>query len=583
MNTIKNNKTLLFVTDNQEDRKSYHQMLAVEKSQLSPEYSFHVLEACSCSEAVSQLENNNIDCILVNDNLPEMTGVEFSKQLYKQSEYKVPPIIIVTTKQSATVVAEAMRAGISDFLIKDETTPHMLYSTVKHCIDEVCLKNKIGETRAEVKDLTYHDRLTGLPNRFFFNKIIENEIARASRAKQTVSLLMIDVDDFKHINDTLGHPAGDEVIAQFALRIENIIRCSDIVARIDGDGFAVIAPEQNDPLNSGRVAEKIHDAIKEVFTIQNGQEEVYLTCSIGISNYPAIADNTVDLLRSADAAMHESKERGKNIISYFRKDINEQYINYIQTVKNLKKAIGNNELFLNYQPKYNVATQKMTGAEALLRWNQGNEKLISPAEFIPIAERSRLMPQIGSWVFEEAIKQAATWQKEYPNTKDFSLAINLSPYQLTGNSDEFLNLLKKLLKEYKVPAKMIEIEITETALMQKITNIQSFIKELSKLGVKIAIDDFGTGFSSLERLKTLDVNTLKIDQSFIQGIETNDKDAVIARAAINLGQNLGLRIIAEGVETSGQLKFLKDNHCDELQGFMLARPMAASELEKLLV
>jgi diguanylate cyclase (GGDEF)-like protein len=580
--SVKNAKTLLFVSDNKDDCKNYQQMLNTAKSNLAlNNFNFKVLEATSCDEVINILQDNVVDCMLLNYELADSDAISFTLKLQAQNDYSVPPILIVAPQKDVKKLANAVRIGVSDFLVKDETSPYALFNSVKNCINMVHLKKEIGQKQAELNDLTYHDRLSGLPNRFFFESILNNEIARAKRGEQTASLLMIDIDDFKHVNDTLGHHAGDEVIIQLAKRIENAIRRSDIIARIDGDGFAVILPELTHPLNASRVAEKISNAVMAPFKIKNGTEEVFLTCSIGISNFPSVAQNASDLLRSAGSALHESKENGKNTISYFRKDINDQYINYIKTVKNLKMALSKKELYLHYQPKYDVNSQKITGAEALLRWQHGRTN-IPPDQFIHIAERSRLMPQIGSWVFEEGIKQAAQWRKGHKDMENFTLSINLSPYQLGHDSKEFLAILAGLLQKYEVPAGMIEIEITETALMQKITNIQKFIKKLAKLGVKVAIDDFGTGFSSLERLKNLDVTTLKIDKSFIQGIERHEKDAVIARAAINLGQNLGLRVVAEGVETALQLAFLKENHCNELQGFMLARPMKASELSKML-
>ncbi len=583
MSEINNiNKTILFVAHDRTDRELYHHMLSTADSELCSHFNFHFIEASSASEAIQALEKNPVDCILLNYDLPDMSVIDFSKHVMSHYKHNVPPIIVVTSKSGIKAAAYALHEGITDFLIKDETTPYILCNTVRHCLEEESLKTEIGEQKAQLKEITFHDRLTGLPNRYYFMDILKREMARVERLNQTLGLLVIDIDDFKHINDTLGHPIGDELIKFVAERIKQVIRRSDMLARIDGNTFTVIAPQTIDPMNASRVAEKIMYAMNELFKLKDGIEEIYLTCSIGISNFPLTADSAEDLFRSADAALHESKEKGKNTISYFRKDINDQYVRYVNTVNSLKRAISKKEMYLHYQPKYDVATGELTGAEALLRWERDNHIKISPADFIPVAERSRLMPQIGEWIFDEAIKQASLWRRHHPNLKNFILSINLSPFQLRTSGHDFLSLLTDLLKKYDVPAEMIEIEITETAIMQKITDVQSFVKSLTSLGVKVAIDDFGTGFSSLERLKTLDVNTIKIDKSFIQGIDLNAKDAVIARAAINLAQNLGLRVIAEGVETASQLQFLKDNHCDELQGFIKSGALPPGKIDTLI-
>jgi diguanylate cyclase (GGDEF)-like protein len=423
-------------------------------------------------------------------------------------------------------------------------------------------------------DLARRDPLTGLANRLALEVVLEQAIAESDRKGEVTAVLLIDLDRFKNINDSLGHQVGDRLLVEAGCRLQECVRGFDTVARLGGDEFVVVL-RQLQPLEANAVASRIVDALSAHYTIDG--RELHSAPSIGISLCPQDAAEVSKLLRFADSAMYESKARGGGQFQYFAPAMNATATQRLEVENRLRHAIEQDEFRIAYQAKVDM-TGALTGFEALIRWQAKEGGLQSPAVFIPIAEESDLINQIGDWVLAEVCRQLHDWRSA--GMDPVPVAINLSPRQLRQ-----ANLIEKIantLGRWSLPTSLIEFEITEGAAMENPESSKQLLGELSGLGIKLSIDDFGTGFSSLSRLSALPVSTLKIDRSFVRNIETDAGDRSIAISTIALAHGLGMRVVAEGVETLAQWHFLRDNGCDELQGFLFSRPAPAESASTLL-
>ena len=422
----------------------------------------------------------------------------------------------------------------------------------------------------------YHDALTGLPNRLLFLDRLDQYIHKAHRNKTKIAVLFIDMDRFKEINDSLGHSFGDKAIQEVAYRIEKQIRETDTLARFGGDEFILICNDIDDPLLIVNIVKKVMQCMDEPIMIEG--HSFYVTLSIGISVYPDDADTANDLLKNADAAMYKAKNDGRNTYSFYTEDMTEKAYSRIKLESNLRKAIEDEDFTLHFQPQFNAITNMITGMEALIRWKYKKRRFIPPNSFIPIAEDTGLIIPLGLWVLKKSMQQIVQWYAD--GFTPGNLAINFSMLQL--QKSDFVFRLEKMLDETKCKPQWIEIEITESQVMKDPEQTILTLKKISQLGITIAIDDFGTGYSSLSYLKRLPLHRLKIDRSFIADIPEDDEDMSISKAIIALALSLKLDVIAEGVETEEQKKFLVDNGCHHIQGYLYAKPMPADEIEKLL-
>jgi len=435
----------------------------------------------------------------------------------------------------------------------------------------------ITERRAAeeaIRKLTYHDPLTTLPNRRLFLDRLEQDIKKAERCQQRVAVLFVDLDNFKDVNDTLGHEMGDLVLQQTAARLSDCIRGSDTVARFGGDEFTICLTELDSADKVDVVAQKILKEMGKPFNIQN--EQIFLSVSIGVTLYP---DDTLcipDLLKQADQAMFSAKDDGRNCVHYFKPLMQEKAILKQETIKDLRIAIANNQFCLHYQPIIDMATGKTHKAEALIRWSHPSRGLVSPAEFIPIAEDTGMIVDIGNWVFQQAVQQVKQWQEELDN--DIQISINKSPKQFqserNGHSDWF-----KYLKEVELPSNLIVVEITEGLLMDNNSSNTEQLLTFRDAGIQVALDDFGTGYSSLSYLRKFDIDYIKIDQSFVANLEDSLDDQALCEAIIVMAHKLGIKVIAEGIETEQQRQLLLEAGCDFGQGYLFARPMPADEFK----
>jgi diguanylate cyclase (GGDEF)-like protein/PAS domain S-box-containing protein len=432
-------------------------------------------------------------------------------------------------------------------------------------------ERKASEDR--IRYLAQHDELTGLPNRTSFHQAVSHAIEQARRHERSLAVLFIDLDRFKNINDTLGHDAGDAVLRDVAQRLRACLRGADLVARQGGDEFVVLMEDYHTTADVTGVARKILEAFSQPFHLR-GQEFV-LSASIGIGTFPFDGRDMQALLKAADIAMYRAKEAGRNNFQFYSPQMNVHSFERLALEAALRRALERDELRLHYQPKLDLATRRPIGAEALVRWQHSDLGLVPPLEFIPIAEETGLIAEIGGWVLAEACRQARAWMDAGRGA--LHVAVNLSGRQFARES--LLEDVVFALEHSHLPPQLLELEITESAVMQNPEHASSILSALDRLGVSIAIDDFGTGYSSLAYLKRFPVSTLKIDRSFVKDLPEDPEDAAITRAVIALARSLRLRVVAEGVETRAQLEYLAAHGCDQVQGFFTGKPMENGEFE----
>ncbi len=424
--------------------------------------------------------------------------------------------------------------------------------------------------------LAHHDFLTRLPNRLLLEDRLLQALMQAKRHTKILALLFIDLDFFKYINDSLGHFVGDKLLKSVSARLISCVRNADTVSRLGGDEFVILLSEVEGALDVSHIAEKILSSLAQAHHID--KNELHITPSIGISIFPEDGNDVETLLKNADTAMYNAKEKGRNRYEFFKSEMNISSVKRMQVEVRLRRAIQNKEFFLHYQPMYDLATGKINGLEALIRWEDPKRGLIYPKDFIPIAEECGLIVPLGQWVLGEVCRQIRIWMDS--DVTVVPVAVNISALEFRHKG--FLEAVKQTLKSTGVAAQFIELELTESLLMHDIESSIQLLQSLKKLGIKLAIDDFGTGFSSLSYLKKFPIDTLKIDQSFVHDIITDADDATIVSAVIGMGKNLNQTVIAEGVETLAQLEFLQTHHCDVGQGFWFSKPVSADSIDLLL-
>lgn len=434
-------------------------------------------------------------------------------------------------------------------------------------------RRKLAEER--IQYLAHHDTLTDLPNRALLRDRLQVSLAQAQRWHSVVAALFIDLDRFKVVNDTLGHAAGDLVLQHMAARLRLCTREGDTVARLGGDEFMIILPNLSNPQGAATVAQKVLHTLSQPVTI--GGQDVFISASMGVSLYPADAKNADELIRNADTAMYSAKRVGRNNYQFFTGDLNVQMRERLAIEHGLRMAEQRNELRLLYQPKIELGQRTITGLEALVRWHHPSMGLISPSRFIPIAEETGLIVPIGEWVLRTACQQIQDWREEGFNLR---VAVNLSARQFRQRN--LAQTINRILAETGVPPEYLEIEITESDVMENAENAIATLDELKGRGINISIDDFGTGYSSLSYLKRFPLDILKIDRSFVRDIPGDSDDAAIVEAIIALARSLDIKVVAEGVETEGQVDFLNRSGCDFAQGYLFSPPVTPEEIRKLL-
>jgi len=439
------------------------------------------------------------------------------------------------------------------------------------------MEESLRNSEALMTQLAEHDYLTGLPNRMLLNDRIGRTIELARRNKEKAAVLFLDMDGFKHINDSLGHPTGDMLLQAIGKRLVECVRASDTVSRQGGDEFIVLLPEVEHPADTVVAAKRMLEAVATVHSID--QHDLQITCCIGVSVYPDDGLDAETLIKNADIALYQAKEIGQSSYQFFQPAMTVRAVERQFIEENLHRALARREFALHYQPVVNLRTHAITGAEALIRWNHPKRGLISPGEFIPVAEDSGLILPIGSWVLEESCRQVRAWMDA--GLPELTMAVNVSGLQF--QSGNFAKDLFATLLDFGLDPRFLVLEVTESLLMKRPDFTASILETLREKGVQVAIDDFGTGYSSLSYLTKLPLDTLKIDQSFVRQITKMPNETSVVTAIVGMGKSLKLRVIAEGVETVEELRFLRDLGCDEAQGYLFSRPLTSDKFEALVV
>lgn len=542
-----------------------------------------------CSSDSIIITDNKKQIIAVNPAFENVTGLSAKNVVGKTPELLAKFHLIPKTLHKFMLQQDVKNGQWSGEIIdkKIDGTNYTVYQTIFEMKDPVSHQTThyvsitkditdITQKQKEIEHLAYYDKLTGLINRSSFLNSLDKLIAQKSRKEEKFALIYIDLDNFKEINDTIGHEIGDRVLKYFSQRVQNCLRKEDIVARIGGDEFAIIIPDIETPEDALNVARKIIDNFKDPFKI--GNKELSIGVSMGITIFPDDGIENKNLIAAADLAMNKAKEDGKNCFAFFETEMQKKVLKKFQIRKELEYAIYHDELFLHYQPKFDTQSEKINGFEALIRWKHPKRGVIPPYEFISIAENSALIVPMTEWIFKEVSKAYDRFKKNgYSN---ISIAINISAKHF--QTKKLIELIKDTIQTSSLGYKNIELEVTESAVMENIKIAKEQLDTLHDLGIKVALDDYGTGHSSLAYLKHLPIDTLKIDKIFIDGIINNHKDRAIVNSTVKMAKSLGMKTVAEGVEDEMQANYIKEIGCSYIQGYFYSPPVDEESAMELL-
>lgn len=514
--------------------------------------------------------------------MPELDGYGTLVALRQEPKTSMIPFIFLTAMTEKADMRQAMQLGADDYLTKPFTSAELLgaiasrlqkYNSVReHYYDEI---KAVGE---RFEYLSHHDDLTQLPNRILFHESLSQAVLHAKINNKSLALLFLDMDNFNIINNTLGNDIGDQLFKAIAERLKRYAAPCDMVARIQGDEFALIISDVKDPISIKMETQKILDLLSRPYNLYG--HEVFITSSIGITIFPDDHQDVEGLIKNAELAMYYAKNHGRNSYKLYSSDLNVQSSEYMALANSLHRAIDRNELRVFYQPLVDLQSGQIVGAEALARWQHPDLGIIMPSKFIPVTEQTGLILRLSEVILYSVCDQMRSWRDSGINYG--FVAVNLSGQHFRPDNN-LIELVSKVLQETGIDPEHLELELTESIIMQNAEFTIQVLSHLQAIGVKIAIDDFGTGYSSLSYLKHFPVNTLKIDRCFIQDITTDRHDATISLAIIDLAHSLSLQVIAEGVETAEQIQFLKENNCDQVQGYFFSPPLPAPEFEKMLI
>lgn len=546
---------------------------------------YTVYQAASGVQALAMSLELAPDLVLLDVLMPGMSGYEVCTALRQRPNGNDCVIVMATGLDDAESIERSYEAGATDFIAKPLNLG-LLRHRARYLL-RARRDRKLAEER--IARMAFYDELTGLPNRAFFTRHLAYVIEHAKRRQSVGAVLSLDLDGFKTVNDTFGHQMGDELLRLTAARLESCLRQGDCItrprgdassentiARFGGDEFVIVLSDLGSMEDAAQVAHRIVRVLSEPFEF-NGQD-FRIGCSIGIAPYPSGQDTPEILLRNADAAMYHAKRSGGGNCQFYCDEMSRKARAALELESGLRHALERNEFELHYQPKVETTSGRVLGVEALIRWRSPTRGLISPLDFIPLAERTGLIVPIGDWVLRHACFQAQSWSEQ--GLPELSVAVNVSARQFRDG--ELPNLVRKALSDSGLQARRLELEITEDTLMDDARQSATVLSELRKIGVRIAIDDFGTGYSSLSYLRNFAVDTIKVDRSFVRDVVGNQDSAAITAAILAMTQSLRLEAVAEGVETTEQVEFLLQHGCPILQGFLFSRPLPACDFRKWL-
>jgi diguanylate cyclase (GGDEF)-like protein len=539
-------------------------------------------EVSSAEDALGVLGRETFDLVISDINMGGMSGLELVPHVHALSPDSI--VLMISGQNSIETAIEAIHAGAFDYVMKPLDIRQVEAAVERAVKQYVLLQEKrrykdqleslLQERTAEVNRLAYYDTLTELPNRTLFEDRLAQAVTLAQRTRKTLAVLFISFDQLKKVNDTLGHALGDHLLKEVAFRVRGCVSESDTVARFGGD-LAVMLSQIKGAEDVLEIIGCIRDNLNRSLKLDG--REVFATASVGVSMFPDDGKESDSLIKNAGAALYLAKKSGGNAYQFFTADMHARASKRFALETSLRHAVDNEEFLIHYQPRVAIDSLQIVGVEALVRWQHPELGLVSPAEFIPLAEETGLILPLGEWVLRTACRQNREWQdKGFPG---MSVGVNISARQFQQKN--LAETVIRILDEVGLAPGFLELELTESSIMNNVA--VDVLTGLKTQGVTVSVDDFGTGFSSLSYLKRLPINALKIDQSFVRDLTTDPDDAALVMAIVTLAHNMRLRVVAEGVETEEQLRFLRLLRCDEIQGYLISKPLAAEALEKLLV
>jgi diguanylate cyclase (GGDEF)-like protein len=545
---------------------------------------YECTEACSAEEALTLLHTEKFELVLSDIVMGGISGLEMVPHVLRRSPDTV--IVMISGEQTIENAIEAMHVGAFDYVTKPFDLRHVetavtralkhhdLRAAIRRYEDH--LEELVEQRTAERDHLTYHEALTGLPNRVLFRDRLARAVVHARRHQQLLAVIFIAIDRFKSLNDTLGHVVGDQLLCGVAERLSSFGEGGDMVASCGGEEFAILVTGLSHTEDAVKISQNVREVFKSPLSFDD--HELFVTASVGISLYPHDGEDAQTLLQHTGVALHRAKEQGGDNYQFYRADMNEQALRQLGLENSLRRALEREEFVVHYQPQINTLTEQIVGVEALVRWRHPELGLISPMEFIPLAEETGLIVPIGEWVLRTACAQNKEWQDE--GFAPLRMSVNFSPRQF--QQPGLVEQIRRSLGETGLAPHYLEVELTESSVMKDAELAIRTLRRLKETGVRVSIDDFGTGYSSLSYLKRFPIDTLKIDISFVRHSTTDPRDAAIVTAIITLAHSLGLKVIAEGVETEEQLGLLRALGCDEIQGYLFGKPLPAAALAELL-
>lgn len=558
---------ILLVDDDQLDRALV--IRALHKSDLSAQIS----EAVTVDQGLEMYATNTYDIVLLDYQLPQRNGIEMIVELRNESKNNSIAIVMMSSSEDEELSLACIRAGAQDFLLKSEISSARLKRALLHAATRFELEQKLYQTYQKVKLLAETDSLTGLSNRHYFDESLKQVLTINCRCEQQTALLLFDLDNFKVVNDTFGHDVGDLLLKKVVVRIKGCLRGNETFARLGGDEFAIMLNNLTSSDQAGQVARRIVTVLQKPFEIASAF--IQTTLSVGIAIFPENGRTSEVLFKHADIAMYRAKNNGRNQICFFEEEMQKKFYLRVKTEAELRLAIDKKQLRLYYQPVINPDNNQVLGFEALVRWQVG-DVLRMPDQFIEVAEDTRQIIPIGAWVMEEAISTLAQWNQKY--NRSLTMAINVSAHQLSDV--HLVQNLSDCLAEYHVPAELIDIEITETALLKDTAETRNTLIGLSQLNCRLSLDDFGTGYSSISHLRNYPISVVKIDKSLIPLDENDVKKIALMEGLVSMASILGLEVVAEGIETEYQVSLCRVFNIQHVQGYYYAKPKDQKDIEK---
>ncbi|KAF0191252.1 MAG: PAS/PAC and GAF sensor-containing diguanylate cyclase/phosphodiesterase [Gammaproteobacteria bacterium] len=553
---------ILLVEDNPGDVRLVREMLA----EVNPG-SFDITHVSCLSDVSRTMGNQEFDVALVDLSLPDASGLCTVTHLHTVNANL--PVVVLSSLTDEDTALLALQNGAQDYLVKGRGDAHTLVRALRYAVERKQSEDKLTY-------LAQYDHLTGLPNRALFRDRLNRAMTQVTRYQGTIGLMFLDLDHFKEINDTLGHDVGDLLLKAMAARLKKCVREGDTLARLGGDEFTVILDNLGGADDATAVAEKIIAAMQPPFEL--GEHEIFVTSSVGIALYPNGGKTAEDLIKHADAAMYHAKSLGRNNYQFYTTTLDSQGLQRMTLENRLRHALEREEFLVYYQPLIDPHSKRITGAEALLRWQPAGEEPILPGEFIYLLEQTGLIIAVGEWVLQTACTRNRAWQND--GLAPIPIAVNLSARQF--RQKELAATVERALLATGLESRYLQLELTEGLLMENTGLTDRTLTTLKEMGVRLSVDDFGTGYSSLSYLKRFPLDTLKIDQSFVHDLATGPHDPALVNAIIALGHSLRLTVVAEGVETAEQLAFLSKRGCDEVQGYYFSYPLPTAEFTALL-